>query len=663
MRRPRCRFARVLIVPSGIEITENEETANAGYAVFVALFQPSSFILQPCFRILNTMQNAALSRAFEEIADYLELAGDNPFKIRAYRRAADAVLDFPDPIEDATEDELEGVEGLGAATVAKTREWTATGTIRLLEHLRRENPPGLLEVLRVPGLGPKKVKLLYQEKNIDSLEKFALALENGDLKGVSGFGPKTIENLQVSLRRLAELSERMPLTHARVTAEKIKTALREKMPDLEMHDAGSLRRGADTLGDLNFVARAENAAPIFDAFAELAIIAEVLERDETRVKARTLTGTEVELVVAPPEKFGSTLWFHTGSKAHLEAIEESGEFAEEAALYASVGAVWIAPELRQGRGEWEAARAGKLPRLVEVGDIRGDLHTHSTWSDGIASIAQMAAAIAERGHEYFAVTDHSKALAMANGLNAARLREQAREIEEVRAQFPDLLILRGVECDILRDGTLDLDDEILGELDWVIGSVHSAFNLPIEAQTARIIAAIENPNVDMIAHPTGRVLGVRAPYDVDIDALIEAAKRTGTILEINASERLDLKDEHAFAARAAGVPLCINTDAHSPKMLPNLEFGITVARRAWCEAKDVFNCQTKDEIKKLVRGAPMRILVFVSLFVLVWSAPLACGNSALFFAPIQRVARDRYCDRLRGRRNRREVARLGSLEG
>ena len=543
------------------------------------------------------MQNAALSRAFEEIADYLELGGDNPFKIRAYRRAAEAVLDFGAAIENASDEELETIEGLGAATIAKTREWAATGTIRLLEHLRRENPPGLLEVLRVPGLGPKKVKLLYREKGIDSLEKFAVALENGDLKGVAGFGPKTLENLKTSLRRLSELSERMPLTHARVLAQKIKNALHEKLPAIEIHDAGSLRRGADTLGNLNFVARAQHAAPVLDALAELASIAEVTERDERRVLARTLTGIEVELVVAAPERFGTVWWQQTGSIAHLSGQIIEGDWPDETALYASAGAQWIAPELREGRGEWERARAGTLPQLVEVRDIRGDLHTHSTWSDGIATIAQMAAAMQARGHDYFAVTDHSKALAMAGGLNAARLREQAQEIEAARAQFPDLLILRGVECDILRDGTMDLDDEILGELDWVIGSVHSAFNLSLEAQTARIIAAMENPNVDMIAHPTGRVVGVRAPYDVDMDALIQAAKRSGTILEINASERLDLKDEHAFAARAAGVLLCIDTDAHSPKMLPNLELGLTVARRAWCQPADIFNTKSKEDLK------------------------------------------------------------------
>ena len=553
------------------------------------------------------MQNVALANAFEEIADYLELSGDNPFKIRAYRRAAEAVLDYPATIEDASDEDLDALDGLGAATVAKTREWGATGQIRLLEHLRRENPPGLLEILRVPGLGPKKVKLLYAEKNIDSLEKFAVALDKGELVGVSGFGPKTIENLKISLRRLAELSARMPLTRATVLAAKIVRAFAQARPDVELHIAGSLRRGCDTIGNLNFVARAESGADfdaILNAFAALPIIGDVAQSDPCSLQARTLTGMEVSLVVAAPAEFGTELWRATGSQAHIEAAGVKGDFADETALFASVKAQYIAPELRENKGEWAAARAGTLPKLVETRQIRGDLHTHSTWSDGVATIAQMAGAMTERGYEYFAVTDHSKALAMANGLNAARLREQAHEIEAARAQFPDLLILRGIECDILRDGSLDLDDATLADLDWVIGSVHSAFNLPIEEQTARMIRAIENPLVDMIAHPTGRVLGARAPYDVDVNALIEAARQSGTILEINASERLDLKDEHAFAARAAGVPLCIDTDAHSPKMLGNIDFGISVARRAWCEKDDIFNCQNAAQLRAWLEARP-----------------------------------------------------------
>lgn len=545
------------------------------------------------------MQNAALARVFDEIADYLELAGENPFKIRAYRRAAEAIADFATSIEDAAENgELEKIDGLGTATIAKTHEFLATGTVRLLEFQRSKYPPGLLDVLRVPGLGPKKVALLYKERGIDSIEKFAEALENGGLNGVAGFGPKTIENLKTNLKRLAQLTTRLPLSSAVVVAARLKNALREKHPGLEIFDAGSLRRGTDTLGNLNFVVKGDDPA-VLDAFLALPHVLDVVSRDETRAVAKVHPGLEADVTLAKAENFGSTLFFRTGSRAHIEALGEAPNlegFASEEEIYVSLGADYIPPELREGRGEWEAARAKKLPRLVEVADLRGDLHTHSTWSDGAATIRQMAQAAKERGDAYLAVTDHSKALAMANGLDAKRLREQAKEIAEVQSEFPELKIFRGIECDILRDGTLDLDDEILAELDVVIGSVHSAFNLPEAAQTERMIRAISHPLLHFIGHPTGRVLGVRAPYEVDIPALIEAASIHGKALEINASERLDLKDEHAFLAREKGVLLSIDTDAHSPRMLSNLSFGVQTARRAWCEAKDVLNAKSLDEL-------------------------------------------------------------------
>lgn len=543
------------------------------------------------------MQNAALAQVFGEIADYLELEGDNPFKIRAYRRAAEAVADFPTPIEDAAESgALEQIEGLGAATIAKSREFLATGNVRLLAYLRSQHPPGLLDVLRVPGLGPKKVALLYKERGIDSIEKFAENLENGGLSGVAGFGPKTIENLKTNLGRMAQLSARLPLSSAVVVANRLKNALREKRPETEIHDAGSLRRGCDTLGNLNFVIQSDDAT-ILDDFLALPTVLETLEKSENRALAKVHPGLEVEIVVAPPENFGAILFGRTGSRAHAQHVDERLlGFASEAEIYAYLNCDFIPPELREGKGEWEAARARKLPELVEERDIKGDLHTHSTWSDGAATIRQMAEAAVARGYAYFAVTDHSKALAMANGLNAQRLREQAEEIAEVQADFPDLKIFRGIECDIMRDGTLDLDDEILNELDVVIGSVHSAFNLPETLQTERIIKAISHPLVHFIAHPTGRIVGVRAPYEVDVAALIDAAKHYAKALEINASERLDLKDEHAFAAREAGVLLTINTDAHTPKMFPNLGFGVQTARRAWCESKDILNTKPLDEL-------------------------------------------------------------------
>jgi len=563
------------------------------------------------------MQNAALARQFDQIAAYLELDGDSVWKVRAYREAAAAIADFPAPIEDA---DLNSIEGLGPATMAKSREWFKSGKIRVLEELKRKYPSGLLEMLRVPGIGPKKVQLLWAEKGIDSLEKFSTALEGGELVGLAGFGPKTLDNLAIALRRVSELSSRTPLPEAIALATKIIGALNEKHPQTEVVLAGSARRGCDTVGNLNFVAKSKEEPlladfeAILNGFAALPQFEVPILRETDRVVMRTFDGLDCELIVAPPERFGSQLFYSTGSKAHIETPfkdypqvifppkwewtrpSPSTKCATERELYAHLGAAYIPPELREGKDEWTLAKENRLPNLLQVGDIRGDLHTHSTWSDGAATIRQMAEAMSARGYAYFAVCDHSKALAMTNGLDAFRVREQAHEIAEVQADFPHLKIFRGIECDILRDGTMDLDDEVLSELDFVVGSVHSAFNLPLQEQTDRIIRAIHNPHVDLIGHPTGRVLGVRPPYDVDVPALIDAAKSSGCTLEINASERLDLKDEHARLAREAGVLLCINTDAHGPRMLPNIALGVATARRAGCEARDVLNTRPLDEL-------------------------------------------------------------------
>ena len=557
------------------------------------------------------MQNAALARAFDQIAAYLELDGDSIFKVRAYQTAAEAIADFPAPIEDA---DLSSIEGLGAATIAKSREWFKSGKIRVLEELKKKYPSGLLEILRVPGVGPKKVQLLWKEKGIDSLEKFSAALEAGELNGLAGFGPKTIENLKTALRRLSEFDSSLPLPEATSLAMKIIAALQEKQPRVEVVIAGDVRRGCDTVGGLNFVAKANDNAIVKD-FAALPQFEGSVTRGENLVMAQSYAGIYCELIVVEPEAFGSTLFSKTGAQAHIDILLDGlpkagfpsggewkwvipgpGAFATERELYAHFNSDYIPPELREGRDEIELARAHKLPNLIEIRDIKGDLHTHSTWSDGVATIRQMAQAMSERGYAYFAVCDHSKALAMTNGLDAFRVREQAHEIAGVQAEFPNLKIFRGIECDILRDGTMDLDDEVLSELDFVVGSVHSAFNLSKTEQTERIIRAIQNPHVDLIGHPTGRVLGVRAPYDVDVPALIEAAKSSGCALEINASERLDLKDEYARQAREAGVMLSTNTDAHSPKMLPNISFGVATARRAGCEAKDILNTRSLGEL-------------------------------------------------------------------
>ena len=564
------------------------------------------------------MQNAAIAEVFDEIADYMELAGENSFKIRAYRRAAEAVATFSEPIEDAEETgALQNIEGLGEATTAKVKEFLATGKVHFLERLREQFPVGLLDLIRVPGLGPKRVSQLYKEKQIDSIEALNTALENDALKGVSGFGLKTLDNIKSGLRRMAQMTKRLPLGDALSIAQAMTDGL-STQPHVERAEiAGSVRRGVDTVGDINLLISSENAAASIESFLALPQVLLVNEQSTQAASVRVRPGIEVRLRAVAPDDFGFQLFQATGSRAHFEvaqklAVERGLEFREdgiiqngkplqtrdEIEIYKLLDVPFIAPELRENKGEWQAAQNQKLPELLELKDIRGDLHSHSTWSDGAVSIRQMAQAMQARGYDYFAVTDHSKALAMANGLNAARLRVQAKEIAEVQAEFPDLKILRGIECDIMRDGSMDLDDEILHELDIVVASVHSAFNLDEATQTARVLKAIAHPAVDIIGHPTGRILGTRPSYDIHIPELIAAAREYSTCLEINASERLDLSDENAFAAREAGVLLSIDSDAHSTRMLPNVSLGVTTARRAWCEKKDILNAKTTDELLK-----------------------------------------------------------------
>ena len=560
------------------------------------------------------MQNAAVAQVFEDIADCLEIAGENVFKIRAYRRAAEAVATFPEAIEDANEaGTLDEIEGLGAATIAKTKEFLATGRVAELERLREQYPAGLLELLRVPGLGPKKIAQLYKERGISSIETLQSAIAGGELKGLAGFGPKTIDNIAEGIRRVGEMSSQVPLGDALPAAFGLAKTLQNasqnagqtdnRVLDIEVEVAGEIRRGCDTISQIVLVATNEDPE-LLQRFMQLPQVKNVVSQDDNTATIQVRPGIEARLEIAPREKFGSLLFRATGSDSHVQYAElrareldiSPENFADETSLYRALGVDYIAPELRDNRGEWQAAQNGQLPQLIEIGDIKGDLHAHSTWSDGTASIRQMVIAARERGYQYHAITDHSKALAMANGLDARRLREQAREIADVQAEFPDIKILRGIECDIMRDGTMDLDDDILSELDWVVASVHSGFKMSEADQTERMIRAISHPFVNLVAHPTGRIVGRRPGYDVNIAELIAAAKEHKTALEINASERLDLRDEHAFMARQSGVLLCIDTDAHSTRMLENLHLGILTARRAWCESKDVLNTKTRDEL-------------------------------------------------------------------
>lgn len=562
------------------------------------------------------MQNAALAQIFDSIADYHELSGENPFKIRAFRRAAEAVANYTEAIEDVAErGELETIEGLGKGTGGIAREFLATGQVRLLEGFKEQFPEGLFELLRVPGLGPKRVAVLYKEAQIASIEDLKSAIENDRLKDIAGFGPGTIKNLQNGLERLAKVSRRLPMSDALSLGRSLVDALSNFESVQEAALAGSIRRGCDTAGNVNLLAATNDVEKTIEAFSCLPFVLAIEDRGNSGISVRARPGIAIHLKCATSESFGSRLFFETGSAAHIEharrraqklgyELYPDGVFqdgkriggGEESEVFELLGVPFIEPELRENRGEWDAAANGKLPQLITQADIRGELHAHSTWSDGRHTIRQMVEAAQARGYEYHVISDHSKALAMAGGLDAKRLREQAKEIAEVQNDFPGIKILRGIECDIMRDGTLDLDDDILHELDIVIASVHSKFNMDEAAQTERMIKALSHPAVDIVAHPTGRVLGVRPGYAVDVPALIEAARETGTAMEINCSERLDLSDEYAFIARERGVLLSIDTDAHSTRMLDNLSFGITTARRAWCKKQHILNAKSKDEL-------------------------------------------------------------------
>ncbi len=559
------------------------------------------------------MQNAALAQTFDAIADYHELAGDNPFKIRAYRRAGEAIAALSQPIEDMA-DTLESIEGLGKGTAGIAREFLATGQVRLLEGLKEKYPPGLLELLEVPGLGPKRVAALF-EAGIGSVEMLKSAMADETIKKVAGFGPASLKNLENALQRVAQMTRRLPLGDALNLAERVADAVAQIASVDRVSVAGSVRRGCDTSDAIHILVQTTNDPATVAAFVKLPFVLAVEQENNHHAKVQVRSGIAVHLGCWPREQFGTQMFFHTGTTGHIVEAQQraatlglelwpEGVFkdkqrvagADEIEIFALLGADFIAPELRESRGEWQAAIAHRLPNLITQSDIRGELHAHSTWSDGRHSIRQMVEGARARGYEYHVISDHSKALAMAGGLDAKRLRAQADEINAVQAEFSDIKILRGVECDILRDGSLDLDDEILHELDIVIASVHSGFNMDEAPQTARMVRALSHPAVDIVAHPTGRVLGVRPGYQVNVAALIEAAAATKTALEINCSERLDLSDEHAFAAREAGVLLSINTDAHSTRMLDNVALGIITARRAWCEKADILNTKSIVEL-------------------------------------------------------------------
>lgn len=577
-------------------------------------------------RWVRTMpvQNAEIAAMFDQTADLLELQGDNPFRVRAYRRAA-RVVDGLSQSAGALLSEgrdLSELPGIGKDLAGKIADIAETGHFQLLESLKKKFPGQIGDIAALPGLGPKRIKLLYDKLKVHTLDDLRGAVKSGRLGQQTGFGPRIVAKLSPALDK-PKAPTRFKLAVVEAEAKALVAHLRDGG---RVVAAGSYRRRRDTVGDLDVLATARNGAAIGEKLQRYENVADVLAHGPTRTTVMLRSGLQVDMRVVPEESYGAALLYFTGSKAHNITLRglalrrhwklnEYGLFsgnrriagATEEEVYAKLGLSFIPPELREDRGEIALAEVHKLPRLLVASDIRGDLHVHSNWTDGIETIEAMAVAVRARGHEYMALTDHSRRVAMAHGLDPGRLLRQIREIDRLNDMLEGMTILKGIEVDILKDGRLDLPDSVLAKLDLVVASVHSYFDLPRKAQTDRVIRAMQNRHISILGHPTGRLIGVREPVDIDMDRVIAAAGELGCHLEINAEpDRLDLSDVHIHAARQAGVRFAISTDAHSVDALQCMRFGIDQARRGWLTADDVINTRPLGELRKLLKRPPAR---------------------------------------------------------
>ncbi len=570
------------------------------------------------------MLNADVAKIFEELADLLELEGANAFRVRAYRNAARTVEALADDVAGIVARDpaaLQQLEGIGTDLADKMVTIVRTGQLPQLEELRARIPAGVVQMLRIPGLGPKKVAAIFKELGIDTLEALKQAAEAGHIAELKGFGKKTEQSILEGLSLVAEAGQRVFLAEAKIEADAIVADLQQLKSIKQATVAGSCRRRKETVGDLDVLATSSDADAAMDRLAANPLVVKVLARGDTKQRVRLHSGLELDLRVVPDESFGAALQYFTGSKEHNIVIRrraqerglklnEYGLFRgddlvasrTEEDVYAAVDLPWIPPELRENRGEIERAEANQIPKLIELSDIQGDLHMHTTATDGMNSIREMADAAKARGLKYIAITDHSKRVTMANGLNAERLRAHWAEIDKVRSQISGLEILKGIECDILEDATLDLPDDVLAEADWVIAVLHYGLKQPREQIDKRLLNAIRNPHVDVIGHPTGRLIGQRPGADMTFDDMLNAAADHGVMLEINAHpSRLDLDDIHAAAAKDRGIPIVISTDSHSTHGFDVLQYGIFQARRAGLEAKDVANTRSLAQFHTLLQ--------------------------------------------------------------
>ncbi len=572
-----------------------------------------------------TMKNIEIAKVFQDMADLLELKGENPFKIRAYQRAARAIEHLPKELEIMVEEEedLQGIPGVGEAIAKKITELVTIGKLRIYEELKAEFPEGITALLEIPGIGPKTAKRLSTELGIRSVDELEQAIKDGRVAKLFRLGEKTAENILQQIQALRRKDQRIPIGEALPIVEEVLSALRNIPGVKNLTPAGSLRRFRETVGDIDLMGTADNPEEVIKAFVSLPQIRQVLAQGPTKASVILPGGLQADLRMVEHDSFGSLLQYFTGSKQHNIALRTKEQkkglklseygitdlstntlekFATEEEFYHRLGLQYIPPELREDQGEIELAEKGALPRLVELSDIRGDFHVHTKWSDGHDSIEDMVRAAKALGYKYIAITDHSIGRGIAKGLNEERLRQQIEEIRRLNESMSDFSILTGIEVDIRADGTIDLPDELLAELDVVIAAIHSAMTQSEEQITRRILNAIENPHVDIIAHPTCRLIGEREPAAVDMEAVFKAAARYNKALEINAMpDRLDLKDTHIYRARELGVKLAIGTDAHSATQLGFMRFGVGIARRGWCRAEDVLNTRPLDQVLAFFR--------------------------------------------------------------
>lgn len=581
------------------------------------------------------IHNSDIEEILDTVANLLEIKGENPFRVRAYRNAARTIQGLSQSVAEMvhTGQDLSELPGVGKDLAGKIAEIVETGTLLLLKELQGELPAGLTDLMKVSGLGPKRVAILYKELGITTLTDLAQAAEQGRIQALGGFGKKTEQRILEDTAKLQQTqAKRISLVVAEQVAGPLVEYLQQTPGAQDVIVAGSYRRQKETVADLDILATCGKGSKVMDRFVGYEDVRQVVSQGQTRSTVILRTGVQVDLRVVPQASYGAALMYFTGSKEHNIAvrkiglakklkINEYGAFRgdkrvagrTEEEMYAKIGLPYIEPELREDRGEIEAARKGKLPQLLEVRDIRGDLHVHTKRTDGHDTIEELVEAARRHGYDYLAITDHSKHVTVAHGLKPEQVHEQVREIDKINKKLKGFTVLKSTEVDILEDGSLDLPDEVLQELDLTVCSVHYKFNLSLKEQTDRICTAMENPYFTILAHATGRLIGQREPYQVDMEKVMKAAQRTGCILEVNAHpDRLDLNDVHCKMAKDMGVKVALSTDTHRLGNLDYMRFGVGQARRGWLEADDVINTRSVTELKKFLRKSRKAVAQLVS---------------------------------------------------